>query len=160
MGTEMVDVRGVLGELRGQPEEWQGLHPDTVLGHMHIQVSNLRAAMEFYHDVIGFDVMTQMGGSAGFVSAGGYHHHLGINTWGTAGAPPPPRGAIGLRYFTVVLPNLDALREVTERVRAANIALEETDEGLLVRDPSQNALILTSENVNALSTSEAVAVAR
>ncbi|MCA1553455.1 MAG: VOC family protein, partial [Chloroflexi bacterium] len=142
MGTEMVDVRGVLGELQGQPEQWQGLHHDTVLGHMHLQVSDVRAAEAFYRDVIGFDVIANLG-SASFVSAGGYHHHLGMNTWHSAGAPPPPPNLVGLRDYTVVLPTADALREVTERVRGAHVPLEQQDGDWLVRDPSQNGVLLT-----------------
>jgi catechol 2,3-dioxygenase len=74
----------------------------------------------------------------------GYHHHIGLNTWAGAGAPPPPRDAIGLRDFVIRLPNLDALNEVTERVRKAGIAIEETPTGMRVRDPSQNGIVLTA----------------
>jgi catechol 2,3-dioxygenase len=147
MGTEMVDVRGVLGELRGQPEEWQGLHPDTVLGHMHIQVSNLRAAMEFYHDVIGFDVMAQMGGSAGFVSAGGYHHHLGLNTWESLGGSPPPPGTTGLYHVAILYPSRAALADALRRLMLADIRLDGVSdhgvsEALYLRDPDQNGVEL------------------
>lgn len=146
MGTEMVDVQGLLGELQGQPDKWEGLDSQTVLGHMHLQVARLAAAEAFYRDVIGFDVTVNLG-TASFLSAGGYHHHMGINTWGTAGAPPPPEGAIGLRYAALVLPNVEALHQVAVRVRGANVTMVETPEGLLVHDPSQNALVLTSERV-------------
>jgi catechol 2,3-dioxygenase len=142
MGTDPLDIQSVLGELKGDESEWRGLDPATVLGHMHLQVADLRAAEEFYRDVIGFDVMVNLG-SASFLSAGGYHHHLGINTWGTAGAPPPPPDSIGLRFYTIQLPNLPELSSVAERAQKAGVQLEETDEGLLVRDPSQNALVLS-----------------
>ncbi len=143
MATDPLDVRGVLGELEGHPEAWKGLDPGTVLGHMHLQVSHVRPAEAFYRDVLGMDVMVNMG-TASFVSAGGYHHHVGMNTWQSAGAPPPPPYSIGLRYFTVQLPGEEPLRQVTDRLYTAGLKLEETEQGLLVRDPSQNGLVLTT----------------
>jgi catechol 2,3-dioxygenase len=79
---------------------------------------------------------------AAFISAGGYHHHLGLNTWQGRGAPPPPTGALGLRYFVIELPNEIALNEVVARIEKANIPFNKTDEGLLLYDPSQNGVIL------------------
>jgi catechol 2,3-dioxygenase len=81
---------------------------------------------------------------AAFVSAGGYHHHIGLNTWQGEGAPPPPADAAGLRYFTIELTDKAALERVLERVRQAGIPSEQTAEGTLVRDPSQNAVVLAS----------------
>ena len=78
----------------------------------------------------------------GFVSAGGYHHHLGLNTWQGAGAPPPPADALGLRYFTIDLPDQKAYDEVVARVDAAGIPSNQTEAGLLLHDPSQNGVIL------------------
>ncbi len=142
MGTEELDLRSLLAELRDKPEQWSGLDPATRLGHMHLHVANIRAAEQFYAGVLGFGEMANLG-SAGFVSAGGYHHHIGFNIWGTAGAPPPPPDALGLHEFIVQLPNLDELGKVVAQVRQANLPVEETDEGLLVRDPSRNAMVLT-----------------
>jgi catechol 2,3-dioxygenase len=141
MGTEPLDLRDLLAELHDQPEAWNGLDPATRLGHMHLHVANIRAAEKFYVDVLGFGEMANLG-TAGFVSAGGYHHHIGFNTWGTAGAPPPPPDALGLRNFIVQLPNQDELGKVLDRVTRAGLRVEETDEGLLVRDPSQNGVVL------------------
>jgi len=78
-----------------------------------------------------------------FVSAGGYHHHIGLNTWQGAGAPPPPADAVGLRYFTVELANQKALDEVVARVDKAEIPSNQTENGLLLYDPSQNGVMLT-----------------
>jgi catechol 2,3-dioxygenase len=144
MATDPLDVRGVLAELDGQDAAWRGLDAGTKLGHMHLQVANVRPAQAFYSNVLGFDLIMMYGPSAAFVSAGGYHHHIGMNTWNSAGAPPPPPESIGLRYFVTRLPNLDELGRVLDRVRAAGVAIEETHEGLLVRDPSQNAVVLTA----------------
>ena len=145
MATDPLDVRGVLAELNGQDAAWRGLAAGTKLGHMHLQVANARQAQQFYSNALGFDLIMMYGPSAAFVSAGGYHHHIGMNTWNSAGAPPPPPESIGLRYFVTRLPNLTELGRVLDRVRAAGVAVEETDEGLLVRDPSQNAVVLTVE---------------
>lgn len=145
MASDPLDIRGVLGELNDRDEKWNGLSVGTVLGHMHLQIANVKRDEAFYRDVLGFDVMANMG-SASFVSAGGYHHHLGMNIWNSAGAPPPPPDAVGLKYFTVQSPSQEALSRTIDRVRGAGVAVEETEPGLLVRDPSANAIILSPAN--------------
>ena len=144
MATDPLDFDGVIGELEGDDRPWDGLAPGTTIGHVHLHVADLRAAEAFYHGVLGFDIITNYGGSALFVSAGGYHHHLGLNTWAGVGAPPPPPDAAGLRHFAVVLPNADALEQVAARVRDSSLAIEQTGAGLLIRDSSQNGVMLTS----------------
>ena len=100
--------------------------------------------MDFYHGIIGFDVMgIAKAFRMAFVSAGGYHHHLGLNTWQGEGAPPPPADAVGLRYFTIDLPNQEALDQVIARIDAAGIASNRTEDGLLIHDPSENGVILS-----------------
>ena len=141
MATDPLDVESLLAEAMEQPGQWPGLDPATVLGHMHLHVANIPQAEAFYLDVLGFERVTAMP-SASFVSAGGYHHHLGLNTWLGAGAPPPPANAVGLRHFVIYLPDETALNEVLARVRQANLALEQTPNGYLVRDPSQNGVML------------------
>jgi catechol 2,3-dioxygenase len=147
MATDPLDFDGVLAELERDDRPWDGLAPATTIGHVHLHVADLRAAEAFYHGVLGFDIITNYGGAALFISAGGYHHHLGLNTWAGVGAPPPPLDAAGLRHFAVVLPDRDALEQVAARVREAGIAAEQTDAGLLVRDPSQNGVLLTTRDV-------------
>lgn len=146
MGTLPVDVRGVLSELQNETDEWQGLHRDTVLGHMHLKAANVNRDEKFYRDVIGFDEMANLGGTAAFLSASGYHHHLGMNSWESANAPTPARDAVGLQYFTINLPNSDELGRVANRVRQAGIEIGELETGLLVRDPSKNGVVLTVTN--------------
>jgi catechol 2,3-dioxygenase len=143
MGTEQLDIDGVLAEVTTPSSEWKGLAPDTVLGHMHLKVANISDAKAFYVGVLGFDVMMAMP-SALFLSAGGYHHHLGMNIWESANAPAAPADAVGLRDFVVQLPTQADLDKVVARVRDANIQIEEHAQGWLVRDPSQNAVILTA----------------
>ena len=118
--------------------------PDTKMGHFHLYVGDLDKSMHFYHDVLGFDNMGMTRSfRMGMVSAGGYHHHIGFNTWVGEGAPPPPPDALGLRYFSFVLPNKTELERVVERIQQAGIVIEQTENGLRVRDPSQNGVVLT-----------------
>ncbi len=143
MGTDPLDYEGILGELEADPRPWEGLAAGTRIGHVHLNVADLERAEEFYHGLLGFDVVVPRSHGALFVSAGGYHHHLGLNIWNGAGAPPPPPDAIGLRYYGIVLPDLAELQKVAGRVQAAGIAAEEMEQGFLLRDPSQNGVLLT-----------------
>ncbi|MBI5304657.1 MAG: VOC family protein [Chloroflexi bacterium] len=142
MATDPLDVRGLLGEVQGNGAGWQGMERGTQLGHMHLKVAQIAESKKFYCDVLGFDFVADYGPSAAFVSAGGYHHHIGMNTWESAGAPPPPPDTIGLRDFIVRLPNRAELDTVLGRVEHAGIAIEATHAGSLVRDPSQNGVVL------------------
>lgn len=143
-GREPLDVDELFSHLK-EDDKLDGTPPiETRIGHMHLHVRDLHEAVDFYHGVLGFDVMGVVDEfRMAFVSAGGYHHHIGLNTWQGEGAPPPPPDAIGLRSFTVELPNQSALDEVIARVDKAGIPANQTDNGLLVQDPSQNGVILT-----------------
>jgi catechol 2,3-dioxygenase len=130
---------------------WNEAEPDsagdvmpagTRMGHVHLRVADLKASERFYVDVLGFELMQRFGPGALFVSAGGYHHHLGLNTWESAGAPPPPEGAIGLHHFNVLLPHAAALEAVAARLHAAGEPSEPVDGGLALRDPAGNAIVL------------------
>jgi catechol 2,3-dioxygenase len=143
MGTLPLDVYALLAEGQADERPWAGLEPETRVGHMHVQVADLQAAVDFYAGVLGFGVMLaseRMG--AAFVSAGGYHHHLGINTWGTRNGATPPANAVGLRRFDVVLPDAAALAAVTERLRAAGAPFETVEGAVIARDPSGNTVRL------------------
>jgi catechol 2,3-dioxygenase len=119
--------------------------PGTTLGHVHLYVADLDETMRFYHDLLGFDDMgMERSFRMGMVSAGGYHHHIGFNTWMGEGAPPAPADALGLRYLSFVLPGGAALDRVVERVRGAGVSVEQREDGFRVRDPSRNALVLTT----------------
>jgi catechol 2,3-dioxygenase len=135
MATLPLDLKSVLDELDGETD-LQPLAPDaTTIGHVHLQVADLRRAEEFYSDVLGFDVVVRGYPGALFLSAGGYHHHIGLNVWNSAGASPPPANAVGLRSFEVVLPDRAELERVLSRVRGAGCPIESTGSGSLVRDP-------------------------
>jgi len=144
MDTLPLDLEDLMDEVRAGVAAAPGLPEGTRIGHIHLHVADLAAAEAFYRDVLGFDLMVRYGRSASFLSAGGYHHHIGINTWAGAGAPPPPPDAAGLRFFTLRLPHEAELARVVARVREAGAPLEETPGGVLVRDPSQNGVALTS----------------
>jgi catechol 2,3-dioxygenase len=143
-GREALDVEALFSHLKEDDRLDAPIPRETRIGHVHLHVRDIDEALNFYHGVIGFDVMgLAKAFRAAFVSAGGYHHHLGLNTWAGEGAPPPPADATGLRHFVVALPDKAELDKVLERVREAGIASEQTADGTLVRDPSQNAVILT-----------------
>lgn len=144
MGTVAMDVDDVLGALEEQNPVFDGLHPDTVMGHVHLHVDSLPQAEAFYQDILGFDIMIRLGGVASFASAGGYHHHLGLNTWAGVGAPPPPEDAVGLRWYQIVLPDESALQETLTRLDNANITVTKQDGGYFVRDFGQNGVLLVT----------------
>jgi catechol 2,3-dioxygenase len=138
-----LDLEGLLSELSERNDVWSGLPPETMIGHVNLRVANLAEAEAFYVGVLGFDMMARYESQALFVSAGGYHGHVGLNTWEGVDVPPPPPGSIGLRHFDVSLPNTAELDRVTKRVRDAGVTIEETPAGVLMLDPSANAILLT-----------------
>jgi catechol 2,3-dioxygenase len=142
MGTDELDIDDLVLELKKGVQPWQGLPAGTVIGHVHLHVRDLSEAEQFYTKVLGFQIMQRYESGAIFVSAGGYHHHIGLNTWAGKGAPPPPETATGLRWFSIRLPDATALEAVKGRLQAAGVPLEEQEGGILVRDPSQNAMLL------------------
>jgi catechol 2,3-dioxygenase len=144
MATNPLDLEGVLGELTSNADRAESAPPGTRIGHVHLQVADLEAAEAFYAGALGFDVVVRGYPGALFVSAGGYHHHIGLNTWQSAGGSPPPPGSIGLRAFEVELPNREELERTLERAQAAGVAAERDNGKALVRDPSGNAVVLSA----------------
>ena len=143
-GREPLDVEALFEHLTPQDPLDAPMPPDTTMGHVHLYVADLETSMRFYHELLGFDDMgVARAVRMGMVSAGGYHHHIGLNTWVGEGAPPPPPGSQGLRHFSVVLPDGGELERTLERVRAAKLPVEQMPEGHLIRDPSQNGVVLT-----------------
>lgn len=143
-GREPLDVDALLKNLTAEDRLDQSIPPETRVGHVHLHVRNIAEAVDFYHGIIGFDVMgVAKAFRMAFVSAGGYHHHLGLNTWQGEDAPPPPGDAAGLRYFMIELPSQEALNQVIERLDAAGLSSSQTQDGLLFHDPSQNGVLLS-----------------
>jgi catechol 2,3-dioxygenase len=145
-GEILMDTRP-LQSLMDEPSlgPWNGLDPATRIGHIHLHVRDLAEARRFYEGVLGFDVVARYGPGALFVSAGGYHHHIGLNTWNGVGAPPPPPGSVGLRHFTIDLPADEALASVQSRLKGASIPVEASPDGLRFADPSENGIVLRVE---------------
>jgi catechol 2,3-dioxygenase len=145
MGTVALDVDALVGTIAdAPPEDFTGMPDGTAMGHVHLHVRDIDEADRFYGDTLGFDVMTHYGDQATFLSAGGYHHHLGANVWAGRGATPPPPGSASLRHATIVLPDRAEVDRVASWAADAGSEPEPRAEGLLVRDPSQNALLLVS----------------
>ncbi len=123
------------------------LDPRVRVGHVHLKVADLDRAIAFYRDVLGFDLMQRMGEQAAFLSAGGYHHHVGLNTWESRGGSPPPPGATGLYHSAFLFPTRRDLAQALERVLAAGIRLDGASdhgvsEALYLRDPDGNGVEL------------------
>ena len=143
-GREPLDVNALLTHLKEDDRLDAPIPPETRVGHIHLHVRGIDEAVNFYHGILGFDLMgIAQPFRMAFVSAGGYHHHIGLNTWQGEGAPPPPVDAAGLKYFTVELLDQKALDEVIARVEKAQIPANQMEEGLLLYDPSQNGVVLT-----------------
>lgn len=123
------------------------IHPGVRIGHVHLKVADLERALSFYRDVLGFEVTQFYGREAAFLSAGGYHHHIGLNTWESLGGSPPPRGATGLFHTAILYPTRAELADALRRVIAAGIELDGASdhgvsEALYLRDPDQNGVEL------------------
>jgi catechol 2,3-dioxygenase len=142
LATLPLDLDDLIGELTAGEAIADGAPAGTTIGHVHLQVAELRDIEAFYSGVLGFDVVVRTYPGALFVSAGGYHHHIGLNTWHSAGSPPPPAGAVGLRLYEVLVPDANELDRVLARIAAADIAVEAHEDGAFVRDPSGNGVLL------------------
>ena len=145
MATDPVDIEGLVAEGEQKADPWNILPTGTTVGHIHLQVGNLQQAEHFYHTILGFDVTCHYPGAL-FVSAGGYHHHIGLNTWHSLNAAPTPAHAAGLQFYQIIVPTLQALQEVQARLIASHIEFEEQDNTLIVLDPWHNRLCIKVVN--------------
>jgi catechol 2,3-dioxygenase len=123
------------------------IDPRTDIGHVHLKVADLERALGFWRDVLGFDLVQRMGDQAAFLSAGGYHHHIGLNTWESKGGAPPPLGSTGLYHVAVRYPDRQALADAVRRVIAAQVRLtgasdHGVSEAIYLRDPDGNGVEL------------------
>ena len=117
------------------------------IGHVHLKVADLDRALDFYCGVLGFELTTRIGRQAAFISAGGYHHHIGLNTWDSAGGTPPPAGSTGLYHLAILYPTRSALADALERLRHAGLSLDGASdhgvsEALYLHDPDGNGVEL------------------
>ncbi|MBV9848185.1 MAG: VOC family protein [Armatimonadetes bacterium] len=123
------------------------IDPRVRIGHVHLKVADLQRALDFYSGVLGFELTQRFGGQAAFLSAGGYHHHIGLNTWESQGGGPPPMGTTGLYHLAVLYPTRAALADALRRLRTAGVPLEGASdhgvsEALYLRDPDGNGVEL------------------
>ena len=143
MATLPLDLEGVLGELGASTAEAEGMPSGTRIGHVHLQVADIPAAESFYNGALGLDVMVRSYPGALFLAAGGYHHHLGVNTWQSEGAPAPPEGALGLDRYELVLPDAASRDAAADRLGETGDPVR-VEEGVLATDPSGNRVLLTA----------------
>ncbi|NPV57892.1 MAG: VOC family protein [Anaerolineae bacterium] len=138
MGTDEVDLDDLLKLVR--PEKaWSGLPEGSSIGHVHLHVADLEQSIAFYRDILGMHLTQRYGSSAAFLAFGGYHHHIGINTWAGKDAPPPPAGSAGLRSIDLLV-TADGVEAVKERLAGAGWSFQTEAGGLIIEDPSQNTL--------------------
>lgn len=142
MSTDPLDFDSLMAELHADGGPWQGLAAGTIVGHVHLHVNDLRQAEAFYCGLLGFDLVLRYGSSALFVSAGGYHHHIGLNTWAGVGAPPPPANAVGLKFYEIVVPGQADWTDVLARLQAGAVMFKEDVSGVILHDPAGNGIRL------------------
>src|SRR5213080_1705637 len=128
-------------------KDFRPIDPQVRIGHVHLKVSDLERSLGFYCGVLGFELMQRLGTEAAFISAGGYHHHIGLNTWESLGGSPPPRGATGLYHVAILYPTRALLADAVRRVLAAGIELDGASdhgvsEAIYLRDPDGNGVEL------------------
>jgi catechol 2,3-dioxygenase len=141
-GREPLDLEALFSHLAEDDSLDEPVPSGTCLGHFHLFVSDLDEARRFYHDLLGFDDMgTSPGFRMGMVSAGGYHHHIGFNTWQGEGAPSPPPDALGLDHITFTFPDREAWEAFLARLEELQLPYERTGEGVLLSDPSRNRVL-------------------
>ena len=136
MVSEPLDIDDLLRELKSVNDPWNGVHPDTKIGHIHLQVSDLTKADKFYHETLGFDVTQRSYPGALFLSAGGYHHHIGVNVWNSKDSSPAPGNATGLIRFAVEVPDMGTVHRLKDRLDDFNHPNELSGDGrsLTTRD--------------------------
>lgn len=139
-GRDPIDLEEMFSHLVADDPLDESLPDGSKMGHVHLHVADVDEALRFYVDVVGFDVMGHMPG-VGFISAGGYHHHLGLNTWAGHGARPAPPGSAGLRRFTIELPTQGDLDDVVNRLDHGEVRISEEADGFASVDPSANRVL-------------------
>ena len=143
----MSQSTGPLRPMAGERQPERPIDPGVRIGHVHLKVADLDRALAFYCGVLGFELMQRYGTQAAFIAAGGYHHHIGLNTWESRGGSPPPPGTTGLYHTAILYPSRAALADALRRLIAAGIPLDGASdhgvsEALYLRDPDQNGVEL------------------
>lgn len=144
MSTEPLNVESLLAE--GKGEYWGKLPKNTIMGHIHLHVSDLRKSEEFYCAGLGFDIVCRYGNSALFISTGKYHHHIGLNTWNGVGAPKPPENSVGLIQFSLAFPDENVRESAVGRLKQLGYQVSEKNDHFYTIDPSGNQIQLVVES--------------
>jgi len=143
MTTDSLDGEGVMKAANGK--QWSGMPANTVMGHIHLHVSHLQEAGTFYRNVLGYDVVCEFGKQALFLSTGRYHHHVGMNTWNGVGAPPPSANSVGMKEYSIAIPDVAYMEKIKHSLQELNLDYLEKDGVLYVHDPSNNQISLHIE---------------
>lgn len=140
MAVDPLNFTDLLSEGKQQP--WNGLPADSVMGHIHLHVSDLKKTEKFYTVGLGFEVVNRYGNQAIFISDGKYHHHIGLNTWNGEGAPAPHPDSVGLKSYTIMIPNEEKLTKMIDQLKRIGENVTQENEGYVTSDPSGNRIIL------------------
>lgn len=140
MATVALDAESLLAE--GEGEEWNGMPAGTIMGHIHLHVSELQKTEEFYTKGLGFEVVTRYGGQALFISTGKYHHHIGLNTWNGVGAPPAAENSVGMESYTMVFPSEEKREQILSQLKELGVTVTEEKGVFITADPSGNRIRL------------------
>ncbi|WP_010529186.1 VOC family protein [Lentibacillus jeotgali] len=138
MSTEPLDADSLLAE---SDQEWKGLPEETVMGHIHLHVANLKSTEKFYADGLGFQVVTNYPGAL-FTSTGGYHHHIGLNIWNGENAPVPSDNSAGLNWYSLIFPDNESREEKVNNLERAGVSIQQENNAYIVNDPSGNEIHL------------------
>lgn len=139
MTTDQLQAESLLAEAK---ETWNGLPPGTIMGHIHLHVSDLEKARQFYCDGLGFDVVFEFPQQALFMSTGGYHHHIAVNTWNRASATKPSENQVGLQWFSILLPSEETRKQVIDNLQRLGFSVKQEGHHYLTEDPSGNSIQL------------------
>ncbi len=145
--TVPLNLQDLLGELAHDRDGWQGFPAGTTMGHIHLHVSDMEAAGQFYNEVLGFDFIAKYGRSAQFLSVGGYHHHIGMNTWAGVGIPAAPNGSVGLRDYELIVPDEAAKSALLANLEDKNIHVDTQQDVAMIQDPAGNWIRIVVEKV-------------
>ncbi|ALC83630.1 MULTISPECIES: VOC family protein [Bacillus] len=140
MATKALDADGLLAEGKGL--QWAGLPAGTLLGHIHLHVSEMENTKEFYTKGLGFQIVSRYGNQVLFLSTGGYHHHIGLNTWNGVGAQKPAENSVGLKSFSLVLPDEETRKKTIEQLTTIGAAVKKENDIVITHDPSGNQIQL------------------
>lgn len=141
MAVDPIDAQGLVEAAQNSPEPWKGMPETTVMGHIHLHVSNLVEARDFYVEALGFEVVSSLGGQALFLADQKYHHHIGMNVWNGTGIPALPEKEAGLHYYTLIMEE-DKRKELGKKLQTMGTEIVEHDNYWEVKDPSGNAIRL------------------